>query len=146
VVQTNLAANECFNVRLFKCIVADKTATMRLFISPNTNSGSSSLFRPTRYPLPTQEIQSYTLQDFLDKAGVSRCDLMKVDIEGAEYDVFMAATEVLKNGTIKNIALEYHKNILEHRGLSADKLHEHMLANGYRLDKQLGPSVYSFIE
>jgi hypothetical protein len=95
--------------------------------------------------LPTEEIQSYTLQDFLDKAGVNSCDLMKVDIEGAEYDVFMAATEVLKKRTIKNIALEYHRTILEHRGLSADKLHEQILRNGYRLDKELGPSVYSFV-
>jgi hypothetical protein len=76
--------------------------------------------------------------------GVDRCDLMKVDIEGAEYDVFMAADDVLRRGILRHVALEIHPSILANRGLSADTLHAHMIESGYRLDKDIGPSVYSF--
>jgi FkbM family methyltransferase len=144
VIQTNLSANECFNVRLLKCIVSDKTANMRIFLAPTTNTGSSSLFRPNKYHLPTQEIQSYALGELLEKIGVDNCDLMKVDIEGAEYDVFMAAAEVLKKGILRNIALEYHPRILMKRGLAPEDLHQHMIENGYGLNKEFGPWVYTF--
>ena len=69
---------------------------------------------------------------------------MKVDIEGAEYDVFMAATEVLKKGIVRNIALEFHNSVIEQRGLSSDKLHNQIIEGGYQLNKELGPWVYSF--
>jgi len=69
---------------------------------------------------------------------------MKVDIEGAEYDVFMSAADVLKKGLIQNIALEFHPSMLERRGLRAADLHNHMIQCGYEVDTELGPSVYSF--
>ena len=144
VLQTNLGANECFNVRLISCVVSDTTGEMQLSLAASTNTGSSSLFRPTKYPLPTQKVQAFCLVDLLDKIGVESCDLVKVDIEGAEYDVFIAATEVLKAGILKNIALEFHPSILNRRGLSAESLHKHFIENGYELNKDLGPCVYSF--
>lgn len=71
---------------------------------------------------------------------------MKVDIEGAEYDVFMAASEVLSNGILKNIALEFHPSVIKSRGLSTEKLHSHIVQNGYELKEELGNSVYSFVK
>jgi len=144
VFQTNLAVNECYNVRLIRCAVCDRTGTAQLSLAPSTNTGASSLFRSTRYALPTEEIRSLCLGDLLDRTGVEHCDLMKVDIEGAEYDVFMAAADVLKKGVLKNIALEIHSSILESRGLSADELHKYIVENGYELNSELGPWVYSF--
>ena len=93
-------------------------------------------------PFLPRKIQSFTLADFLSKTSVSSCDLMKVDIEGAEYDTFMNAAGVLRGGMLKHIALEIHPAVLAHRGLSATRLHEHMIACGYRHDETLGP--YSF--
>lgn len=145
VIQANLEANECFNVRLIRCVVSDKSGTMRLSLAPDTNTGASSLFRPTRYPLPTENVRSFSLVDLLDRLGIERCDLMKVDIEGAEYDVFMASSELLRNGIVSNIALEFHPHILSSQGLSAERLHKHMIENGYALSNELGNSVYSFV-
>jgi FkbM family methyltransferase len=144
VIHTNLQANECFNGRVIRCVVSDKAGTARLSLASSTITGSSSLFRPTKYPLRTEEVQSFRLSDLLDRLGLERCDLMKVDIEGAEYDVFMSAADVLKKGLIQNIALEFHPWILERRGLRAVDLHNRMIECGYELDTELGPSVYSF--
>jgi hypothetical protein len=56
---------------------------------------------------------------------------MKVDIEGAEYDVFISAPEVLRKEIFRHIALEMHHSILERRELSADHLHKHMVGCRY---------------
>jgi FkbM family methyltransferase len=66
---------------------------MSLFLDSPMNPGSSSLYRPHVYTMRTEEARSYTLEDFLAKVGVTRCDLMKVDTEGAEYAPFNPAAQ-----------------------------------------------------
>jgi FkbM family methyltransferase len=143
VIYTNLQVNDCFNVRVIRCAVSNKTGKVRLSLAPKVNTGSS-IFRPTKYSLPTEEVRSFCLSDLIYRLGLTRCDLMKVDIEGAEYDVFLSAAEILRKGVFQNIALEIHRSILEHRGLSADDLHKHMVECGYELHTDLGNWVYSF--
>jgi FkbM family methyltransferase len=149
VIQANLAANRSSNVRLVRCVVSDRTGNVELSLSPDTHTGSSSLFRQTKYTLPTEEVPSFSLGDFLDRVGVQQCDLVKIDIEGSEYDVLMAAGDVLRRGALKHIAIEIHHSVLVNRGLSADTLHDHLIDCGYQLDKQVGPydypHVYSYL-
>jgi FkbM family methyltransferase len=142
-IQTNLAFNGCTNVKVFNTIVSANTGTMRLHLTRGANTGGSSLFRSTKYTLPTEEVQSFTLADFFEKAGLDRCDLLKVDIEGAEYDVFMNAEDLLRSGVIRNIALEIHYTILERRRLSGDDLHRWISECGYSFHDDGGIRVYS---
>lgn len=144
VIQANLTLNACYNVRVVRAVVSSQTGIVRLQLTSELNNGGSSLFRSTRYPVPTEEVQSLTLAEFLSRTGIERCDLMKVDIEGAEHDVFMTATDILRSGAIRNIALEIHNSILEDRGLSGNELHLGILKCGYRLHDDLGHWVYSF--
>jgi FkbM family methyltransferase len=143
VIQENLSLNGCYNVRVVRAVVSSQTGTILLQLNSDLNNGGSSLFRSTRYPVPTEEVRSFTLPEFLSRTGVERCDLMKVDIEGAEYDVFMTATDILRSGAIRNIALEIHNSILEDRGLSGNVLHRAILDCGYRFHDDLGHWVYS---
>jgi len=144
VILANLALNTCYNVRMVRAVVSSQTGTVRLQLTPELNNGGSSLFRTTSYPVPTEEVQSFTLAELLSRTGIERCDLMKVDIEGAEHEVFMTAKGILKSGAIRNIALEIHNPILEDRGLSGNELHQEILNCGYRLHDDLGHWVYSF--
>jgi FkbM family methyltransferase len=144
VIQTNLSLNTCYNVRLVRAVLSSQTEMARLQLSTEMNTGGSSLYDNTRYPRPSEEVRSFTLAEFLSRTGTPRCDLMKVDIEGAEYDVFMNAQAILKSGVIRNIALEIHNSVLERRGLSGMDLHQTILDCGYTLCKELGPWVYRF--
>src|SRR5262249_44632111 len=124
VIQTNLSLNECSNVRLVQAVVSSITGTVQIQLNPDINSGGTSLFRSTKYPLKTEAVPSFTITEFLNRTAVERCDLIKVDVEGAEYDIFMGAEQVLKAGVLRNIALEIHNSILEARCLSSLRLHE----------------------
>src|SRR4030042_325499 len=53
------------------------------------------------------------LQEALRKAGFARCDLLKVDCEGGEYDIFFNAPEATLR-KIERIAMEYHDGFTPH--------------------------------
>ena len=142
--KATLALNDCANVQLFQTLVTSSTGTARLHLAADTNTGATSLFRVSKYPVPTEEVRSMTLRDFLRSTGIKSCDLLKVDIEGAEYEVFMSAGEVLKSGAIRKIALEIHGSILEGRGLSGEELHRFILSHGYILEDEAETRVYAF--
>lgn len=69
---------------------------------------------------------------------------MKGDIEGAEYDVFMGASDVLRKGILEHVVLDIHNSGLANRGLLGSTLHAHMIESGYQVDKDIGPWVYCF--
>lgn len=144
VLRMNLNANHCQNVRLVKAVVSSKTGRAQLALTPDMNTGATSLFRSTKYPLPTEEVQSFTLAELFTTLQIHRCDLMKVDIEGAEYDALMGAREVLARGVMRHIAVEVHYSILKQRGLSWDRADQLISECGYRSANTHDPRVYSF--
>jgi FkbM family methyltransferase len=144
VITANLEANNCRNVRVVKAVVSSKTQKVSLALASATNNGSSSLFKHTKYPLPREEVQSFTLGDLFASIEVKRCDLLKMDIEGAEYDALTGAHELLKRGIIRNMTIEVHDSILERRGLSWGRVHEVILECGYRSTDKCNRAVYSF--
>ncbi len=144
-IQENLKRNSCYNCRVIQCVVSDEDGEAIIHLAPRTNSGATSLFRVTRYPVPTETVPSLTLARLLERCGLGGIDLVKVDIEGAEYSVFTSASEILRTGQLRHIALEYHDTTLRRRGLSSEDLHRHILSCGYRMNDSLGPTVYEFI-
>ena len=90
-----------------------------------------------------EAVPSLTLSKLLEREGISECDLIKIDIEGAEYDVLLGSEDVLRRGALRHIAVEIHDSILRRRGITWRMLHDWMLSCGYRLHAEQGPSIYS---
>lgn len=55
----------------------------------------------------TITVRTTTLQDVFVEQGIERCDLLKLDCEGAEYEILYGASDELLS-RIGNIVLEYH--------------------------------------
>ena len=54
-----------------------------------------------------ETVKTVTLKSLLEKYGIEKIDVLKMDVEGSEYDIFETITsDMLKN--IDNILLEYH--------------------------------------
>jgi len=63
---------------------------------------------------PAATVRVVTLDDLFALFGIGRCDLLKIDAEGAEYDILLAARpETLAK--VRHIAIEYHVGLNEHR-------------------------------
>jgi FkbM family methyltransferase len=144
VLQANFEANNCRNIEVLRVAVCASSGTVQMQMTSERNTGSTSLYRTTKYPQKEEEVAGLTLSELLKQAETDRCDLMKVDIEGAEYDALTGGKDVLETGAISNIVLEYHDSILERRGVSRRQLHEWILSRGYGTSELADPTVYQY--
>lgn len=50
------------------------------------------------------------IEDYCKEEGIEKIDFLKVDVEGAEYDVLEGCGEMLKNGAIRFVQFEFGPN------------------------------------
>jgi len=143
VIRRNIDENGCQNIELHQVAISDHAGTARLYLSPDMNTGSSGIFRQTRYENRTEVVPQTTLGNMLKSLGVTRIKLMKIDVEGLEYEVILGSRDVFAARVIENIALELHPDVLEHRGKSASEIWTFLLENGYAEDRGYSSTMLS---
>ena len=78
-----------------------------------------------------------SLEGLFERAAVDRCDYLKIDCEGGEFDILLPATDATLQ-RIARICLEYHDGITVHRhGALARRL----AAAGFAVRTQAHPIV-----
>jgi len=90
-------------VKTFNLAVSGKKGKEKIFLSEN-NSGGHSVYGKGKFV----EAQTITLKDVFEENKLEECDLLKMDVEGAEYDIFYSLEEKYVR-KIKRIAMECHK-------------------------------------
>jgi FkbM family methyltransferase len=81
---------------------ADYTATMAL-------AGPGSSIYSVGPELDTAEVQIRDVVGVLDELGISEIDLLKVNIEGGEYDLFDRLIEADRLRTIRLVSVQFHE-------------------------------------
>lgn len=85
--------------------VAGATGTQMLMVSDSALS--HTLVTGVYQAVDQIPIQCFSLEDLMNQHQVHHCDILKMDCEGAEYEIiYNAAEETLKK--IKEIRFEYH--------------------------------------
>lgn len=75
----------------------------------NMESDASSL---TEVPVENSiEIRTINIVDFIKTKGITSIDLMKINIEGSEYDVLDAMIKNDLHRIVKNFQIQYHRNV-----------------------------------
>jgi FkbM family methyltransferase len=104
-----LTFNQISNVMPYNCAIADFNGEINLSVSKihtginrigdhkldNTNSKFSKVLVPV-----------FELDSLLSFVMIKKIDLLKIDIEGAEYNALKGASQLLKKGVIKKIVVE----------------------------------------
>ena len=128
----NFSLNAVNNAVIAPYAVSDQPGEAALHLTPGVNNGASSLIRQTRYPLRRQVVQCLTLSEIFRLHAVQTCALLKIDIEGWEYEAVLGSPDLFQSGRIKAIALELHPPLLARRGLDPGKITAFLSACGYR--------------
>ncbi len=89
----------------------------------------------------TSTVDMTTLEHVLDEARFSSCDLLKIDIEGGEYDVLLVA-DASTLARIRTIVCEFHP-MPNH---SVNELVRHLTDNGFRVSVSGGLLGFIFAE
>ena len=105
----NIKINHFENIiHPFQLGIAGKRDKRTLFINPD-NSDSNTFYKNflPNYRNESVQIETITLEDIFKNNNINHCDFLKMDCEGAEYEIlFNTSPEYLQK--IKKIALEYH--------------------------------------
>jgi FkbM family methyltransferase len=103
--EKNRKMNNAQNLHIHKKAVAHQTGKMKFF-TPSDNGALGSLLQETDSPMET--VQATTLTDIITENNIEQIDYLKVDVEGAEYDILSnCPPETL--ATVKHIVMEYHE-------------------------------------
>ena len=131
VIFRNLSENGASHVRVFQVAVSDADGFAELSLPPDMNTGHGALFQKTRYRNPTEIVPQTKLSGFLKRLAVDHVTLMKIDIEGFEYEAILGSKEVFRQGLIQHIALEVHPSLLKRRGKKEEDILNFLASCGY---------------
>jgi FkbM family methyltransferase len=130
VLHENLQLNQITNVEVRQQCVSDHLGLSEFNIGVDSAKNSMVRKGARAVEMPTDKLDNLIPQDF-------RIDLLKIDVEGADYFVLMGAVEILAGRPPPVIVLEASENQREISAL--------LSACGYRL-YAFAPDSYSFIE
>ena len=68
-----------------------------------------------KYKNPKEVVEMTTLEKLFENEKIKNIKLMKIDIEGLEYEAILGSQDLFKQNVIENIALELHPSIIEKR-------------------------------
>lgn len=106
----NIKDNNCSNITPFNLAVWSTSGdTIQIPTSPTNSGGSSIYYKPEFFnQYPVLEVQTISLEDIIKQNKIETCKLLKIDVEGAEYEIFKSFPKESLS-VIKNIGIEFHK-------------------------------------
>ena len=130
--QENLKLNQVANARIFPAAVWSSNSDVVI----DTGAGepvqfTSEELRRDSGPIPGKVVvPGLSLASVFEETGIQTCNLMKLDCEGAEYEILFNAPEDLLN-RIERIVMEYHDNAVEY---THEDMARFLTEKGYHVD------------
>lgn len=124
----NLRRNGCANAVVVPVAVAGHAGRVRL-----VTDADASGHRIGAADGPGVWVEAVTLADLFDAHRVERCDLLKLDCEGAEFDI-LATLPTAAFARVRRIAMEYHA-AGPAKADRAGELVRRLESHGFRIDR-----------
>lgn len=122
----NKSLNNCENIYTYNFAVSGKKGFCTLFIS-KTNTGGNSIYKLVDANAELK-VPAVTIADIFNDNKLKRIDFLKIDVEGAEYDIVLKTPpKILKK--IDKISMEFH-DYLSH-GHDVSEIRDYLEKNGF---------------
>lgn len=104
----NIKINDLKNIKIFQKSISDYNGTANLYYH-NENWGHTITQKISDKSKPVNTI---SLEDFIKKNNIPRCDLLKLNCEGSEFEIIMNTPDKIFD-IINNIFIVYHIDLNE---------------------------------
>lgn len=128
------------NITLNHRAVSDINSIVRLHQYDSAHSSWNSLaLRPLKkygidmVPVGVHEVASVTVDTYCEKSRITEIDLLKVDVEGAEFQVLRGAKRMFLEHKIRCCIFEFGQTTFD-MGNSPDMIESFMHKVGYQVD------------
>jgi FkbM family methyltransferase len=124
----NININGYKNAATYQKAISHSTGKMALYLG--TQSGTHSLFSVRETTTKSIMVDLVSLDEFF-KEKKCAIDVIKVDVQGAEMDVFMGMQKVIRDNYHLKIFTEFEPD-LEHVGFSLKEYWNKLVSGGFR--------------
>jgi len=97
--------NHCDNITVYNKAIAGSKGHKTLFLSPDNNTGGHSFHLKTQSDNKI-DVNTITLTEFCDNNKIKTIDFLKLDCEGAEFEIIQSDDSILNR--VKKIIMECH--------------------------------------
>jgi len=123
-----IEVNQIPNVTLERCGLGREAGEMMLYDPHPSNHTPTMLGDPGT---PGRIVPIRTLDELADAHRVNRIDLLKIDVEGFEPEVFAGAVRLFAAGRIGAILCEFNEFWLARGGTTGDAVYRQLLDYGF---------------
>lgn len=135
----NLGKND--RVTIIPYGLYNEKTTIPFYVDENNSLISSTLSENNTTSTPTYYVETVTLDEIISKYNIGKIDLLKMDIEGAEFPIFEnISDETLSK--IDSVLVEYHGFYFEDGDQKVDNLINRLKNAGFHITK---PEKVKFI-
>ena len=107
ILEKNLKLNNLTNVKSFHAAISKVTEQITLYIDKKNHIGNS-IFE-TDETAESEKVDSFSLKDFVNNNKIEKIDFLKIDCEGAEFEILLNFDKELMK-KINKISAEIHEN------------------------------------
>lgn len=130
ILKKNIEQNNFNNVHIFQEAISNKTLDVNFYYTMENDPSDTSLFIISQGKQVFSEIvREVQFDEIFMRENIETCDFLKLDCEGAEYEILMGLSDenLMK---IKKIAMEWHRFAPEH---DTSKLISFLKDKGFKL-------------
>ncbi|MFT4661270.1 MAG: FkbM family methyltransferase [Patiriisocius sp.] len=140
VILNNVSLNKCTNVQIVPFGVGSSSSELTMNLYPTLNSGASSFaenfsfkisFEKIRRKIYGQQAVRIIKLDDLEETFPNAIKLIKIDIEGFEFEALKGASKLLQKKVFKHLLIETHAHALESMNQSIEEMNSFLLNHGY---------------
>jgi FkbM family methyltransferase len=128
----NVTESRLTNVEVRAQAVGAETCVRTLQVDPGDWIMHSLFARPDGTDAQALAVECVSFDEVMNQPGVARCDLLKLDCEGSEYEILQGcAPDTLRR--VRRIVGEFHEG--EHIAGTARELCRYLEARAFRIDR-----------
>jgi FkbM family methyltransferase len=106
----NLDLNSADNVTAYPLAVAGHSGPLTLYTFADHAEQNSLTPTRSNSQLTTVSVEGLSLADLFERLAIASCDFLKIDCEGAEFDILLHAPPELFS-RVRHICMEYHDGV-----------------------------------
>lgn len=144
-VRKNLLLNNFSSFEVLENAIGRKHGYATLYKkNPSSTIGVLDSIVNGKQLIPTSQIEIQTIDQILSSKKIEKVNMLKIDVDGFEYDVLLGCKESFKFKKIEKIMMEIHTKVLKAKGITENMIYSLLEENSFSIEHidQIGRRIH----
>lgn len=127
----NKKLNKLHQVKIISTAIGKKSEFSLMKSEPSNDGGHHLITDRNQSDFNEFSVITKSLRDLFLSFNITHCDLLKIDVEGSDFQVVESLGELLQPQTVKNLVIEYNIEKLSRKGITGWDIVSYGITRGY---------------